>query len=282
MKTLSSYDFKSYYEECENIGFEEKYVTYETYNNYLQTFQTNLVETEGIIESQRIVKEDYEIEKIRKACKIADLAFEYIINNMPKGITEKELAFELNYQMIKNGAEGLAFDTIVASGINSSMPHAVPTDKIIKENEVVLFDFGAKYKGYCSDCSRTIFIGNVTEEQKKNYSFVLEQQRKAIENFKEGTNIKTIVKNRENDYKLENLNLIHAIGHGVGLEVHEEPFLRGTVDCILKKDSVIAIEPGVYFPGEYGIRIEDTCLVTKNSCEPLTKSKKDLKIVKFK
>ena len=282
VKTITQYDFKSYFEGCENIGFEERYVTYQNYKNYLQTFQINLIETEGIIESQRIVKEDFEIEKIKKACEITDKAFEYTINNIRKGMTEKELAYELNYQMLKNGADGISFDTIVASGPNSSMPHAVPTDRVINENDIVLFDFGAKYDGYCSDCSRTIFIGSVTEEQKKYYNFVLEEQRKAIENFKDGTNLKTIVKNREMDYKLENLSLLHALGHGVGLEIHEDPVLRSTVDCILKKDSVIAIEPGVYFPGQYGIRIEDTCRVSKDRCEPLTKSDKTLKIVKLK
>lgn len=281
-KTLTSYDHKSYFEECENIGFEERYVTYENYKNYLQTYQVNLVETEGIIESQRIVKEEYEIEKIKKACEITDKAFDATINNLRKGMTEKEVACLLNYQMVKFGAEGFAFETIVASGPNSSMPHAVPTDRVIEENDIVLFDFGAKFGGYCSDCSRTIFIGSVTEKQKKYYEFVLEEQQKAIDNFKEGTNLKTIVKNREMDYKLENLRLIHALGHGVGLEIHEEPFLRSTVDCNLKKDSVIAIEPGVYFPGEFGIRIEDTCRVTKEKSEPLTQSKKDLKIVKLK
>ena len=282
LKQWHSMIIKHFFEGCENIGFEEKYVTYEIYKRYLQTFQINLVETEGIIESQRIVKENYEIEKIKKACEITDKAFEYIINNIRRGITEKELAFELNYEMIKNGADGFAFDTIVASGPNASMPHAVPTERVIQENDIVLFDFGAKYDGYCSDCSRTIFIGSVTDEQKKYFEFVLEEQRKAIENFKDGTNIKTIVKNREMDYKLENLSLIHAIGHGVGLDIHEEPFLRGTVDCILKNNSVIAIEPGVYFPGEFGIRIEDTCLVTKDGCKTLTNSEKTLRVVKFK
>lgn len=282
LKTLTPYDYKAYFEGCENVGFEERYVTYENYKNYLQTYQINLVETEGIIEGQRIVKEEYEIQKIKRACAITDKAFEETINSIRKGMTEKELAFLLNYNIIKNGAEGLAFETIVASGPNSSMPHAVPTDRIIRENDIVLFDFGAKYDGYCSDCSRTIFIGSVTQKQKKYYEFVLEEQKKAIENFKDGTNLKTIVKNREIDYKLENLSLIHALGHGVGLEIHEEPFLRSTVDCILKKDTVIAIEPGVYFPGEFGIRIEDTCRVTKDGCEPLTQSYKDLKIVKLK
>lgn len=282
VKTMAQYDYKGFFEGCENIGFEERYVTYENYKNYLQAFQINLVETEGIIESQRIVKEEYEIEKIKKACEIADKAFEYTINNIKKGMTEKELAYELNYQMLKNGADGFSFDTIVASGPNASMPHAIPTDRVIQENDIILFDFGAKYDGYCSDCSRTIFVGSVTDEQKKYYEFVLEEQRKAIENFKDGTNLKTIVKNREMDYKLENLSLIHALGHGVGLEIHEEPFLRSTVDCILKKNSIIAIEPGVYFPGEYGIRIEDTCRVSVDKCETLTNSSKELTMVKLK
>lgn len=280
-KEMNKYDYEAIFEGCADVGFEEKYVTYEKYKKYLEMFHVNLVETEGIVESQRIVKEDYEIEKIKKACEITDKAFEYIIKNIKKGMTEKQIAFELEKAMILNGADGLAFETIVASGENSSMPHAVPTDRVIKENDIILFDFGAKYQGYCSDCSRTVFVGNIPEEQKKVYEFVLEEQSKIISNFKEGTNIKNIIRNREMDYNLENYEVMHAFGHGVGLEIHENPVLKSKQDNLLKRNSVIAIEPGVYFPGKFGIRIEDTCLVEKNECINLTKSVKTITRIKL-
>ena len=274
-KNMNKYDYESFFNMCENVGFEEKYATYEAYKNYLQTFKVNLVETEGIIESQRIVKEDYEIEKIKKACEITDKAFEYIIKNIKKGMTEKQVAFELNNYMLENGADALAFDTIVASGPNSSMPHAVPTNRVIENNDIILFDFGAKYQGYCSDLSRTVFVGKIDEEIEKVYDFVLDEQNKIISNFKEGTNFKTIIKNRELDYKLEGYELMHSFGHGVGLEIHETPTLNAKVDNLLKRNSVIAIEPGVYFPGKFGIRIEDTCLVERNMTTTLTNCSKN-------
>ena len=280
-KEMTKYDYEAIFEACTDVGFEEKYVTYEKYKKYLEMFHVNLVETEGIVESQRIVKEDYEIEKIKKACEITDKAFEYIIKNIKKGMTEKQIAFELEKAMILNGADGLAFETIVASGENSSMPHAVPTDRVIKETDIILFDFGAKYQGYFSDCSRTVFVGNIPEEQKNVYEFVLEEQNKIISNFKEGTNIKTIIRNREMDYDLENYEVMHAFGHGVGLEIHENPVLKSKQDNLLKRNSVIAIEPGVYFPGKFGIRIEDTCLVEKNECINLTKSAKTITRIKL-
>ena len=247
-KDMTKYDYTLIFEDYNEIGFEENYVTYAEYKRYLELFQVNLVETEGLIESQRIVKEPGEIEKIKKACEITDKAFEYIIGHIRKGMTEKEIAFELERQMYLNGADGIAFETIVASGENSSMPHAVPTDRVIEENDIILFDFGAKYQGYNSDCSRTVFVGEILEVQKEVYEFVLSQQEKIIENFREGTNIKTIMRNRETDYSLEHFEILHSFGHGVGLDIHETPSLNSKVDCFLKKNAVVAIEPGVYFP----------------------------------
>lgn len=242
-RDLDRYDYESFFGECENVGFEEGYVTYKKYKEYLQSFKVNLVETEDIIESQRIVKEEYELEKIKKACEITDKAFEYIINHIKRGMTEKQIAFELNNFMLENGADGLAFDTIVASGPNSSMPHAVPSGRKIEENDIILFDFGAKYKGYCADLSRTVFVGKINEEKEKVYDFVLGQQRNIINSFKEGTNIKTIMKNRETDYDLAGYDIMHAFGHGVGLEIHESPALNSKIDNLLKRNSVVAIEP---------------------------------------
>lgn len=280
-KNLDKYDYENIFLLNENVGFEEKYVTYENYKKYMQMYQVNFVETEGIVENQRIVKEENEIKYIKRACEITDNAFEYIIRNITKGMTEKEVALEIEKFMIKNGADGLAFDLIVAFGENTSMPHAVPTDRVIQKGDIVQFDIGCKYKGYCSDMSRVVFVEEINEVYKEIYNFVLDEQKKIVDSFKEGSNIKTVIKDRETDYRLKNFEIMHAFGHGVGLDIHEAPFLRSKQDNILKGNSIIAIEPGVYFPGKFGIRIEDTFQINKMNCEALTKSKKDYTVIKL-
>ena len=282
MKNMSKYDYEGIFMCCSDIGFEEKYVTYENYKKYLQMFQVNLVETDGIIENHRIVKDEEEIELIKKACEITDSAFEYAKKVMKYGMTEKELSFEIEKFMIENGADGLAFDSIVAFGANTSMPHAVPTDKKLESGDIVQFDIGAKYKGYCSDFSRVVFVDYMKDEYKEVYDFVLEQQKKIVEGFKDGANIKQIIKAREVDYSLKNYNVFHAFGHGVGLYIHEDPTLHSKTDVYLKENSVIAIEPGVYKEGQFGIRIEDTYHILKDSCINLTKSGKEYIIVDLK
>lgn len=280
-RELTKYDYEGFFMLDENVGFEESYLTYEKYKKYLHTYQVNLIETEGLLENQRIVKDDEEYEAIKKACEITDKAFEYIIRNIKKGMTEKEVAFEIERFMILNGAEDRAFETIVASGENSSMPHAVPSDRVIQRGDIIQFDFGAKYKGYCSDFSRVVFVEEVKEEYKEVYNFVLDEQKRLKECLKDGANIKTVIKDRETEYKLKNYKVMHAFGHGVGLEIHELPVLRSTQDNILKENSIIAIEPGVYIPGKFGIRIEDTCRVTKTGVESMTKCKRDYTIIKL-
>ena len=280
-KKVSKYDYEGFFMLCENIGFEEKYVTYENYKKYLQTYQVNLVETEGLIENQRIVKDEDEIFCIEKACEITDKAFEYVINHIRRGMTEKEIAFEIERFMIRNGADGLAFPSIVASGPNTSVPHAVPTDRRIIPGDIIQFDIGAKYKGYDADLSRVVFVEDMADEYKPIYDLVLDQQKRLYEALKDGANIKTIIKDRETDYRLKNLEVLHAFGHGVGLDIHELPFLSSKQDCILKENSVIAIEPGIYLPGRFGIRIEDTYRVTKNGCINLTNSGKNYTIIKL-
>lgn len=280
-KSLDKYDYENIFLLSENVGFEEGYVTYENYKKYLQMYQINLVETEKLIENQRIVKDEEEIENTKKACEITDKAFEYIIRNIKKGMTEKDVAFEIERFMIKNGADGLAFDSIVAFGENTSMPHAVPTDRVIQNGDIIQFDIGCKYKGYCSDLSRVVFVQEMKDEYKEIYDFVLEEQKKIYSLFKDGVNIKPVIKDRETDYRLKNYSVMHAFGHGVGLDIHEVPVLRSKQDNILKENSIIAIEPGVYFQGKFGIRIEDTFIVNKSNCENLTKCKKDYTIIKL-
>ena len=280
-RNLSKYDYEGFFMLDENVGFEETYLTYEKYKKYLHIYQVNLIETEGLLENQRIVKDIEEYENIKKACEITDKTFEYIIRNIKKDMTEKEVAFEIEKFMILNGADGVAFETIVAFGENSSMPHAVPSNRKIQKGDIIQFDFGAKYKGYCADLSRVVFVEEVKDEYKDVYDFVLNEQRKLKECLKDSVNIKNVIKDRETEYKLKNYQIMHAFGHGVGLEIHELPVLRSNQDKILKENSIIAIEPGVYIPGKFGIRIEDTCRVTKLEAENITKCKRDYTIIKL-
>lgn len=281
-KDLSEMDYENFFSEPGNVGFEEDYVVYSEYKKMLQKYKVNLVETEGIIEEQRLIKNEEEIKNISKACKITDDCFEYILKFIQIGMTEKEIAEEMRDFMVKAGAEDLAFDTIVASGKNSSIPHAVPTDKKIVGDEVLLLDFGCKVNGYCSDCTRTIYIGKAPEEFKEVYRFVLAEQELLLKDLKEGSNLKNIITDRIISYQKNNYSILHAFGHGVGLEIHESPSLNNKKDYILKKNMVVTDEPGVYFPGKFGIRIEDTVLINNVMIsERLTKSTKELIELEF-
>jgi Xaa-Pro aminopeptidase len=191
----------------------------------------------------------------------------------------KQIAKEIDDFFIDNGAEDVAFSTIVASGKNSSMPHAVPTNKKIEAGDPITIDMGCKYKGYCSDMTRTIFAGYVPEEVKPVYELVLKNQRQVINEMKEGVNLKLVSRMVENDFKLHGYDLIHALGHGVGLQIHEFPYASTRVDFVLKNNMIVTDEPGIYIPNQFGVRIEDTVLVNRGMSTSLTKSEKDYVIV---
>ena len=188
-------------------------------------------------------------------------------------MTEKQIAREIDYFYYKH-SEGLSFDTIVASGENSSKPHAVPTDRRIQENDVITIDMGCKINGYCSDMTRTIFVGKVPDEVKPVYDLVLKNQEQVLQDMKDNANTKQISKMVDNDFRLNNYDLIHALGHGVGLDIHEGPVLSINSESVLRENMVVTDEPGIYVAGQFGVRIEDTVLITKGGCEPLTKSPK--------
>ena len=280
-KDFSQYDFENFFVFCENVGFEEDYVTYNQYKEFMHKYKiNNLQETERIIEKQRMIKDEEEITNLQRACYITDKCFEHLLNFIKVGQTEKEIAFEIDRFFKLNGAEGKSFEPIVASGKNSSKPHAVPTDKKIDVGEPITIDMGCIYNGYCSDMTRTIFVGYVPEKIKLIYDLVLKNQTQTLDEFKEGANIKNISKMVENDFRLHGYDLVHALGHGVGLEVHESPVLSIKNDNILKDKMVVTDEPGIYIPGKYGVRIEDTVLITKAECTVLTKSNKDYIVIK--
>ena len=252
MQDISRDDYENFFLFCENVGFEEEYVTYAKYKDFMHRYKiNNLEETEGIIEKQRMIKDPEEIELIEKACKITDDCFNHLKN----------------------------FSTIVASGKNSSMPHAVPTNKKIEAGDPITIDMGCKYKGYCSDMTRTIFAGYVPEEVKPVYELVLKNQRQVINEMKEGVNLKLVSRMVENDFKLHGYDLIHALGHGVGLQIHEFPYASTRVDFVLKNNMIVTDEPGIYIPNQFGVRIEDTVLVNRGMSTSLTKSEKDYVVV---
>ena len=279
-KDFSKDEFENFFLFCENVGFEENYVKYSEYKEIMHRYKVNnLQETENIIESGRLIKDEEEIAKITKACEITDNCFKHLLEYIKVGQTEKEIAFEIEKYFKTHGADDISFDPIVASGKNSSKPHAIPTDKKIELGDPITIDFGCKYEGYCSDMTRTVFVGYVPEEIRTIYDLVLKNQLQTEEELHDGANIKNLSKMVENDFKLNGYTLIHALGHGVGLDIHEDPIISGRNDTTLKENMVVTNEPGIYLPGKFGVRIEDTVLITKSGCINLTKSDKNYIVI---
>lgn len=277
---ISENEYISFFANCPRVGIEENYITYSKYQNLVRIYRLKeAVETNNLIEKMRTIKDDNEIAKIRRACEITDNCFTHLLEYIKVGMTERQIAFEIEKYFIENGANGLAFDTIVASGENSSKPHAVPTNRKIQSGDNITIDFGAKYKGYCSDMTRTIFVGSVSDEVRNLYNFILEGQLRATNKIKDGVDGKSVARGVQIEYNARNFELIHALGHGVGLEVHELPYLSYRSSYILKENMVVTNEPGIYIPEKIGIRIEDTILVNKLESEVLTKSSKELIVI---
>lgn len=273
-------EYISFFANCPRVGIEENYISYSKYQNLVRIYRLKeAVETNNLIEKMRTIKDDNEIAKIRRACEITDNCFTHLLEYIKVGMTERQIAFEIEKYFIENGANGLAFDTIVASGENSSKPHAVPTNRKIQSGDNITIDFGAKYKGYCSDMTRTIFVGSVSDEVRNLYNFILEGQLRATNKIKDGVDGKSVARGVQIEYNARNFELIHALGHGVGLEVHELPYLSYRSSQILKENMVVTNEPGIYIPEKIGIRIEDTILVNKLESEVLTKSSKELIVI---
>ena len=279
VKNVSKDDYENFFMFCENVGFEEHYVTYAQYKEFIRKYKiNNFVETEFIIEKQRMIKDDDELTSLRKACEITDNCFSYILSYIKPGMTEKQIANEIE-EYYKERTDGISFDTIVASGENTSKPHAVPTDRKIQEEDIITIDMGCKYNGYCSDMTRTFFVGSVPDEIKKVYDLVLKNQKQTLNEYKDGANIRAISKMVINDFKLNEYDLIHSLGHGVGLEIHEPPYFNINTEAVLKENMVVTDEPGIYIPGKFGVRIEDTVQITKFGCICLTNSEKNYIVI---
>ena len=224
----------------------------------------------------RQVKDEWEIEQIRKAQEITDMAFEHILGIISTEMTETDVAAELEYFMRKHGAEDKSFETISISAEKTSLPHGVPENRKIKKGFFTM-DFGATVNGYHADMTRTISIGKADDEMKKLYNTVLEAQLAGLEYLKAGVVCRDADKVARDIIDKEYKGLFgHSLGHSVGLEIHEVPCLAPTFDKILVPGNVVTVEPGIYIAGKYGCRIEDLAVIKENGIEDLTKSTKKL------
>lgn len=233
------------------------------------------------INTCRIVKDDAELARLAKAEAIGDAAFSYILDRIKPGITEAEIALELEFYMKRQGASRLSFDTIAASGPNSSMPHAQVTNRRVEKGDFVTMDFGCVYQGYCSDMTRTVAVGTPTEEMKKVYQIVLDANLRAMDSIREGvrcSEIDAVARDYIRDCGY-GAYFGHGLGHGVGLDIHEEPRFSPKCDVITRENMVITDEPGIYLPGRFGVRIEDLVVVKKDGFETLSRSDKKLIIL---
>ncbi|NCC43496.1 MAG: aminopeptidase P family protein, partial [Clostridia bacterium] len=232
----------------------------------------------GRIDALRRIKTAEELEYLEKAEEIGDIAFSKIIKIIKPGMTELEVAAELEYQMKKAGAEDLSFNSIIASGLNSSMPHAIPGTKKLEVGDFVTMDFGCKYKGYCSDMTRTVVLGKASEKQKEIYQTVLTAQLAALDAVKAGVTGQSVDKVARDIIAKAGYGECfgHGLGHSVGLFIHEDPRLSPADDTVLKAGMIETVEPGIYVPGFGGVRIEDMVVVTEDGYKNLAHSPKEL------
>lgn len=261
---------------------ESERITVSRYNEVKRLFSFADVVCDGELDNAvseiRTVKNETETAKIVKAQRIAEKAFDYILGFISTDKTEKEIALELEYFMLKNGADGLSFETICVSGKNSSLPHGVPTDKKIERGDFITMDYGATTEFYHSDMTRTVAVGEVSSKQIEVYETVLKAQMAGVDAVKAGVSCKEVdaVSRRIISDAGYGEYFGHGLGHGVGVEIHELPSLNPSSKAVLREGHIVTVEPGIYLPGEFGVRIEDMALVTADGCRNLTECKKTL------
>lgn len=241
-----------------------------------ETMDIKFVNGNEILEELRIIKSDDEIKKLRIAAKMADDVFADIIKFIKPGMTEDNIREKMEELFLEKGAEGLSFDTIIASGPNSSKPHYNEYSRVIQEKDIIIIDFGCIYKGFCSDTTRTVFVGGMTEKEKEVYNTVLQANLAGEEQAKSDVSAQSVDKAARDVIEKAGYGeyFITRTGHGIGSSVHEAPYIRSGNEQILREGMAFSVEPGIYIPNEFGVRIEDIVVVTKNGVEVLNKSQK--------
>ena len=269
-------------DNLQKIGFDDE-ISYAYFKMLESVFAGHeLVPMTGFIENLRMIKDEQEIATIRKACQISDQAFLDVLDFIKPGQTTEQAVMNfLDARMRQLGASGASFDFIIASGYRSAMPHGVASDKVIQKGETLTMDFGCYYNHYVSDMTRTVHVGQVTDEEREIYDIVLRSNQALIDQAKAGLGFRDfdkiprdiIVEAGYGDY------FTHGIGHGIGLDIHEEPYFSQTSKEVIKSGMVLTDEPGIYIEGKYGVRIEDDILITDNGCELLTLAPKELIVI---
>jgi Xaa-Pro aminopeptidase len=264
------------------IGFESQHVSVADMHSLKKMLpHRHFIPATNILETVTAVKEDKEIELLRSAARISDHVFKKLLKLVRPGVRERDIAAEISYWHRKYGAEGDAFEPIVASGDRGALPHARASEKKIRHGEMVVLDFGCCYHGYNSDITRTLAVGNPPAEMKKVYRIVLEAQIKAIEAIRNGVTARSIDAVAREHIRQNGFGryFIHSLGHGLGIHVHDPLRVSAVSSAVLETGNVMTIEPGIYIPGRGGVRIEDDIVVCENGCDILTGSSKELIIV---
>lgn len=263
------------------LGFEDGSITVSQFSKFHSGLKVKLVPASEMLYKIRSSKDEWEVEQIQKAQEIAESALNEVLNDIRPGVTEKEIAARLMYHMLSKGAEDKSFDPIVVSGKKSSMPHGVPDNKIIEHGDFVTLDFGCKYNGYCSDMTRTVAVGEASEEMRKVYNIVLEAQLEGIRIARAGLTGAQIDKAARDIISQKGYGNCfgHSFGHGIGVEIHESPNLSYMNQLPLPVNAVVSAEPGIYIAGKFGVRIEDMLVLKENGSLNLTKSDKELIIL---
>ena len=260
------------------IGFEEDHMTVMNFRLYETSLHCTLQPATALLQKLRQSKDADEIAAMKAAQRIAEQAFTQLLEELRVGMTERQIAARLQYLAISAGAEKMSFDTIVASGPNSSMPHAVPTDRTICEGDFITLDFGCVYRGYCSDMTRTIAVGQVTEEMEQVYNIVKQAQQAGLDAARAGKTGAQVDAAARNIIETAGYGPYfgHSLGHSLGIEVHERPSATPGNHQPLPEGAVISVEPGIYLPGRFGVRIEDTVVLRADGCENLMTLTKEL------
>jgi Xaa-Pro dipeptidase len=268
--------------QVNRVAVEKTHMNMERYEILQKAYpNSQFISAEEKLNQLRTIKDQVEIEKLRKACELADYAIEVGVNAIKEGISELEIVAAIEYEMKKKGVQKMSFETTVLAGAKAASPHGVPGMATVKKGDFVLFDLGIVYEGYCSDITRTVAFGDVSEENRKVYDTVLQAQLAAVEASRPGitcaeldqTARKMISNAGYGEY------FTHRLGHGLGISVHEYPSITETNELKLQPGMVYTIEPGIYIPEKVGVRIEDDIVITKDGAEVLTKYPKELQVI---